>query len=133
MGLSPLDEVELTCQSIEDEERALITSSNAIDDTSTSKEDEPMKEEKGKPTESSPSTNKEPDSAMAIGEDSMPVEISFNNVGETDSESFKGEEEEKPRKSSPISVAPQSVSNNGDETLTTKSSKKIDGVVILMV
>ena len=82
MGLFPLDEVELTCQSIEDEEKALLTSSNAIDDTSASKEDEPMKEEKGKPTESSPSTNKEPGSAMAIGEDSKPIEKSFNNVGE---------------------------------------------------
>eukprot|EP00957_Ditylum_brightwellii_P014856 1119904-Ditylum_brightwellii.AAC.1 len=104
-----------------------------IEDTSASKEDEPMKEENTKPTESSPITKERPDSTTLNDKVSKPVEISSNNNGEPGSESFEGEEEEQPKKSSPISVATQSVSHNGDETLTRKSSKKIGGVVILMI
>jgi len=91
-----------------------------------------VKEENSKPTESSPTTNEEPTSATLNEEDSKPVEMSPNNNGEPDSESFRGEEEEEPKKSSSISVATQSVGNNGDETLARKSSKKIGDVVVLM-
>jgi len=106
IGLFPLDEVELTYQSMEDEEKALLISNDAdkeeavIEDTSASKEDEPVKEENSKASESSPSANKEPDSATSNEKDSKPVESSHSANEEPDSATVI-EMDSKPTESSP--------------------------------